>query len=464
MFNDPQSHIRAFNRARLKRNWEHIPLEAKGRVDNIVGNLVEARIAGASLGAVVNIEVPGQKLPVIAEVVGFQNKKAMLLPFSSLTGISPGCLVSGKGVQDMIPVGDFLLGKVIDPFMNNLGPEAFNANEHPIHAPIEKAAPNPMLRATITRPFSLGIRAIDGLLTFGEGQRIGIFAGSGVGKSVLLGMMARGSEAEVNVIGLIGERGREVKEFLEKDLGEEGLKKSVVVVVTSDQSPLMRVRGANVVTAIAEHFSSRGKRVLLMMDSLTRVAMAQREIGLAIGEPPTTKGYTPSVFSLLPRLLERCGPQPESHGSISGLYTVLVDGDDFDDPIADAARSILDGHIHLSRAIAAKGHYPAIDVGLSTSRVMNKVITRVHWELARQIKALIATYNENFDFIQFGSYVAGTNPMLDQAISVMPAIDEFLTQDMMDSSNLDDAIRGLHAIFGLTPDQLAQAMAKQNAS
>ncbi|MBP9708488.1 MAG: FliI/YscN family ATPase, partial [Oligoflexales bacterium] len=367
--------IRSISRSDLRASMRGPRLEIHGKVMDIVGNVVHAVIKGVSLGSVVTIEPADKGKAILAEVVGFRDEKALLIPFSSLTGVSPGCVVASQGMWDLIPVGDHLLGRVVDPFMQSLNEVFDSVPAHPEKLRIENVAPNPMLRTTIENPFSLGVRAIDGLLTFGEGQRIGVFAGSGVGKSVLMGMIAQGSDADVNVIGLIGERGREVKEFLEKDLGAEGLKKSVVVVVTSDQSPSMRVRAALVTTTIAEYFSSRGKKVLLMMDSLTRVAMAQREIGLAIGEPPTTKGYTPSVFSLLPRLLERCGPQEKSRGSISGLFTVLVDGDDFDDPIADSARAILDGHIVLSRAIAARGHYPAIDIGMSVSRVMNKVVS-----------------------------------------------------------------------------------------
>jgi FliI/YscN family ATPase len=288
---------------------------------------------------------------------------------------------------------------------------------------------------------------MDSVLTFGEGQRVGIMAGSGVGKSVLMGMIARGSEADVNVIGLIGERGREVREFIERDLGVEGRRRSVVVCSTSDQSPLMRIRAAKATTAIAEAFSAQGKKVLLMMDSLTRVAMAQREIGLAIGEPPTTKGYPPSVFALIPRLLERCGPQIAGSGSISGLYTVLVDGDDFNDPIPDHVRSTLDGHINLSRSLAARGHFPAIEVNTSISRVMRDVVDDEHWQLASTMRALIGAYQENLDYINLGSYQSGTNPTLDAAIAYMPAIESFLKQDIKEHSTMDQALAGMRAIF-----------------
>jgi flagellum-specific ATP synthase len=322
--------------------------------------------------------------------------------------------------------------------------------------PVDREAPNPMSRSRIHKPMTLGVRAIDGLLTFGEGQRIGIMAGAGVGKSVLLGMIARNTTADINVIGLIGERGREVREFIERDLGPEGLKRSVVIVTTSDQSPLLRVRSAKVVTAISEGFSSNGKNVLLFMDSLTRVAMAQREIGQARQETPTSKGYTTSVFSLLPALLERCGPQSAGNGSISGIYTVLVDGDDFNDPIPDAARSILDGQIQLSRALANKGHFPAIDLSGSLSRVMNDIISDEHRELALTVRSLLGTYKENQDYVQIGAYQSGTNPTLDAAISLMPSIDRFLRQAISESSAFDTTLQGLANIFrqkSTTPQQ-----------
>jgi flagellum-specific ATP synthase len=335
----------------------------------------------------------------------------------------------------------------VDPLIRPLIGDELGVPERAPLAPLEREAPNPMQRARVTNRLSLGIRAMDGLLTFGEGQRVGIMAGSGVGKSVLMGMIARGSAADVNVIGLIGERGREVREFIERDLGPEGLARSVVVCSTSDQSPLMRIRAAKATTAIAESFSMAGKRVLLMMDSLTRVAMAQREIGLAVKEPPTTKGYPPSVFSLLPRLLERCGPQAHGRGSISGLYTVLVDGDDFNEPIADAARSILDGHINLSRALAAKGHFPAIEVNTSISRVMHDIVDGEHWELAKTMRELIGTYNENYDLVQVGGYQPGTNPTLDVALTLMPSINSYLRQAINDRSSIDAAVDGIRAVF-----------------
>ena len=446
MSDKPQVQLRRFDRSELKRAFAHMNWDPRGKICDVVGTVVEAYLPGAKHGNVVSIAVGGPVPEVLAEVVGFRKDRALLLPYSSLAGISPGCTVSGVRTLDKVIVGDHLLGKIVDPLMNSLTGDIFEIADGSLSMPLERDAPNPMSRTRIEHKLSLGIRAMDGLLTFGEGQRIGVMAGSGVGKSVLMGMIARGSEADINVIGLIGERGREVKEFIERDLGEAGLAKSVVVVVTGDQSP-MRSRAAKSVMAIAEYFSMRGKRVLLMMDSLTRVAMANREIGLAVGEAPTAKGYPPSTFSLLPRLLERCGPQAQGRGSISGLFTVLVDGDDFNDPIPDAARSILDGHINLSRAMAAKGHFPAIEVTTSASRVMYDIVSKEHWQLANKMRALLGTYQENFDYIQIGSYQPGSNPLLDQAIQLMPAIEAYLKQDIDEKTTLEDALRGLSGVF-----------------
>ncbi len=437
--------LKQFDRSDLRQSFGFINWNPSGKVTDVVGTVVEAHLPTSRLGTIVTISVKGQD-DVLAEVVGFRDDKALLLPYGNLSGISPGCAVSGRRTEDRITVGDHLLGRVVDPMMNLMigdVPEPIR----PVVVPVERDAPNPLLRGRVERKLSLGIRAMDSLLTFGEGQRVGIMAGSGVGKSVLMGMIARGSSADVNVIGLIGERGREVREFIERDLGPEGLKRSVVVVSTSDQSPLMRIRAAKAVTAVAEAFSAQGKRVLLMMDSLTRVAMAQREIGLAIGEPPTTKGYPPSVFSLLPRLLERCGPQVAGKGSISGLYTVLVDGDDFNDPIPDAVRAILDGHVNLSRSLAAKSHFPAIEVSTSISRVMHDVVDPEHWQLASTLRMLMGVYQENYDYIQIGSYQHGTNPTLDAAIKLMPAIETFLKQGINEKSTMEKAMEGMKKIF-----------------
>ena len=438
--------IKRFDRDNIKKKWRGARWQCSGKVTEVVGTIVEAHLPGCRLGTIVDIMLPGDEA-VPAEVVGFRNDRAVLLPFSNLNGVSPGCQVTGQKDLDKIPTGDFLLGRIVDPMMNVLSGDPLVIPDHVARVPIDRAAPNPMSRSRIANKLGLGVKAMDGLLTFGEGQRIGVMAGAGVGKSVLLGMMARNSEADVNVIALIGERGREVREFLERDLGAEGLRRSVIVCVTGDQSPLMRIRGAKAATAIAEHFSGQGKRVLLMMDSLTRVAMAQREIGLAAGEPPTTKGYPPSVFSLLPQLLERCGPQEAGRGSISGLYTVLVDGDDFNDPVTDAARSILDGHIHLSRRLANIGHFPAIEVNTSVSRVMHDVVDSEHWELAGAIKQLMGVYEENIDLVQLGGYQTGSNPTLDAAITLKPLIDQFLKQGMTEPSTIDSALSQMHAVF-----------------
>lgn len=437
--------IRHFSRMDLRRSMTTVDWEPRGKVCDVVGTVVEAYLPGVQIGTIVAISAPVHGGQILAEVAGFKNDRALLIPFSSVTGISPGSPVSGMKILSQIHVGDHLLGRVIDPMMQPLfGAVLQPANED--LAQLEREAPNPMTRQRVENPFSLGIRAMDGLLTFGEGQRIGIMAGSGVGKSVMMGMIAKASDADINVIGLIGERGREVREFIERDLGPEGLARSVVVVVTGDQSPLLKIRAAKVVTAIAEHFASKNKKVLLMMDSLTRVAMAQREIGLSVGEPPTTKGYPPSVFSLLPKLLERCGPQ--AVGSISGLYTVLVDGDDFNEPIADATRGILDGHVVLSRSLAARNHFPAIEVTASTSRVMHDIVDKEHWQLAGHLKSLLGVYQENYDYVQIGSYQSGTNPTLDEAIRLMPRIEKFLRQDRSELSSLDAAKAQLEGIFG----------------
>jgi flagellum-specific ATP synthase len=435
------------NRNEIASRIRRINWNPRGKVTDVIGNLVEAAMPQSQLGSLVEISVSSQQEGVLAEVVGFRENRVLLLPYTQINGIRPGSIVSRQKVLDRIPVGDFLLGRIVDPFMTAIAGATIEIPKNSELVAIDAPSPNPMARTRITKPLGLGVRAIDSLLTFGDGQRVGIMAGSGVGKSVLLGMIARDTDADINVIALIGERGREVKEFLERDLGTEGLARSIVVVVTSDQSPLMKIRGAKAATAIAEHFSRQGKRVLLMMDSLTRVAQAQREIGLSVGEPPTTKGYTPSVFSLLPRLLERTGPQLPGQGNISALYTVLVEGDDFNEPIVDAARSILDGQVNLTRALAAKGHYPAIDVTTSISRVMTDIVPPEQWKLANRMKGLIGTYNESIDLIQIGAYQSGTNPKLDEAIAMMPLIERFTAQDVHDRSNILTAVNGLKALF-----------------
>lgn len=432
----------------LKSSFSSFKWQASGKVINITGQAIEASLPNCELGTIARISIPGREDDVLAEVVGFKPHAVLLFPYNHLKGCAPGCKVAQINSYHQIPVGDGLLSRVVDPFLNPLDHKGdlFKMPTH-LWASLDQAAPNPLERQRISRPMSLGVRAIDGLLTLGEGQRMGVMAGSGVGKSVLMGMIAKHTKADVNVIALIGERGREVREFIERDLGPEGLSRSVVVPVTSDQSPLLRIRGAKVATAIAEYFSRQGKSVLLMLDSLTRVAMAQREIGHAIGEPPTTKGYTPSVFSLLPSLLERTGPQKPGHGPISALYTVLVDGDDFNDPIADAARSILDGHINLSRDLASEGHFPAIDITTSSSRVMTDITSKEHQIIAQRIKALISIYSQNLDLVQFGTYRPGTNPLLDEALYLMPLIRRFLVQHMDESSDFSQTIADMISVL-----------------
>ena len=451
---------RNLSRDSLRMAFDVIPWKVQGRVLDVTGTIIRAHAPDCRVGSLVTIDVAvggnrafgaaaaGRTEAIVAEVVGIQEDKALLMPYSGIQGVSAGCAVSVLGSADHLFLDESLLGRVVDPFLKPLIGDPLKFDEFARKVPIERAAPNPMERSRVSRTLSMGVRAIDSTLTFGEGQRIGIMAGSGVGKSVLMGMMARGSSADINVIGLIGERGREVREFLERDLGPEGLARSVVVVVTGDQSPLMRVRAAKVTTAIAEYFSSLGKNVLLMMDSLTRVAMAQREIGLAGGETPTTKGYPPSVFAMLPRLLERTGPQKQGCGPITALYTVLVDGDDFNDPIADAARAILDGHINLSRSLAARGHFPAIDITTSTSRVMYDIVSKQHWAMSSRLRTLLGSYQENFDLVQIGAYQQGANPVLDEALRKMPAIDRFLRQEINDLTPIAQTLELLPQLTG----------------
>jgi flagellum-specific ATP synthase len=381
---------------------------------------------------------------IFAEVVGFRKEGVLLMPFGGLDGVGPGCRILSTGKKSNVRVGQGLLGRVVDGQGNpidDMGPIETEC-EYPIYAdPI-----NPMKRSRITKPMDLGVRPVNGLFSCGKGQRMGVFSGSGVGKSMLLGMIARNTKADVNVIGLIGERGREVREFIENNLGSGGLKRSVVVAATSDMHPLMRMRAAYVATAIAEYFRDRKMDVLLMIDSLTRFAMAQREVGLSIGEPPTTKGYTPSVFSLMPKLLERAG-NVEDSGSITGIYTVLVEGDDFNEPVADAARSILDGHITLSRELAARNHYPAINILESRSRVMIDIVDKDHRVRAGDIINSVATYKKAEDMINIGAYVDGNNPEIDKAIRMKDDIDAFLRQDVDEKVGFKESRAQLLALF-----------------
>lgn len=413
-----------------------------GKVTQVVGLVIEGFCPETAVGSLCEIH-PADGVPILAEVVGFRDNKTLLMPLGELRGVGLGSLITVRRQKSSLRVGSGLLGRVIDGLgvpIDDKGP-LIAEEECPIYAtPV-----NPLKRTPIRKPLNLGIRVINGLLTCGEGQRVGIMAGSGVGKSTLLGMIARYTEADINVIALIGERGRELREFIEKDLQSEGLKKSVVVVATSDQPPLVRMRGAYIATTIAEYFQSKGKRVLLMMDSATRFAMAMREVGLAIGEPPTTKGYTPSVFAALPKLLERTGNFQE--GSITGLYTVLVEGDDFNEPISDSMRSILDGHISLSRDLAARNIYPPVDVLNSASRVMNDVTDRHQQELAGKFKELMATYRQSEDLIHIGAYKAGSNPKIDQAIAKMDEMVAYIKQDVYDGIDVERAVDELKGLF-----------------
>ena len=441
------------------------PFQHSGRLTRINGLVMEASGLKLPLGSGCHVSLPGGKA-VEAEVVGFSGEKLFMMPTDDIFGLAPGAhvvpmetrqdppspanrLVPTRRLSDRtkhLPVGDELLGRVLDGAgrpLDGLGPPGTK------HARSLQSRPlNPLQRASIDSSLDVGIRAINSLLTVGRGQRLGLFAGSGVGKSVLLGMMARFTAAEVIVVGLIGERGREVKEFIENILGPEGRKRSVVVAAPADTSPLMRLQGAAYATTIAEHFRDQGRHVLLIMDSLTRFAMAQREIALAIGEPPVTRGYPPSVFARLPQLVERAGNGPEGAGSITAFYTVLTEGDDQQDPIADAARAILDGHIVLSRHLAEQGHYPAIDIEASISRAMTSLIKPQHLDMVRRFKHLYSRYQRSRDLISVGAYAAGSDPVLDQAIAMQPGFEAFLQQGMNERENYQDAVLKLHRLFG----------------
>lgn len=419
------------------------PLRFSGKVKQVIGLIIESSGPEASIGDLCYITVKNKAAPIPAEVVGFKNGLTLLMALSGMEGICPGAQVRAANVPLEVFAGTELLGRVIDGLGNpidNLG--KITAKDK---VRLNNSAPSPLNRPRITEKFATGIKAIDGMLTCAKGQRVGIFAGSGVGKSVLLGMIAKGCESDVNVIALIGERGREVREFIERDLGVEGLKKSVVVTVTSDKEALLRVKGAYLATSIAEYFRDKGKNVLFMMDSVTRFAMALREIGLAVGEPPTSKGYTPSVFNILPKLLERAGKN--ELGSITGLYTVLVEGDDMNEPIGDAVRSIIDGHIVLNRKIAAKNHYPAIDVLESVSRLYSEVATPEHKKIAGEIKELMAIYKESEDLINIGAYVKGANPKIDKALGKIDKINAFLKQNITEKIAFPETIKQLTAIL-----------------
>lgn len=416
-----------------------------GKVTQVIGLVIESQGPAVSLGELCYIKSHFPDiLPIPAEVVGFREGYVMLMPVGEMQGIGPGCEVVSAQKTLNVKVGPELLGRVLDGLgnpMDDKGP-LLCKTEYPLQAD----PPPPLTRPRIKDNLYVGVRAIDGLITMGEGQRIGIMAGSGVGKSTLLSMIARNTEADISVIALVGERGREVRDFIERDLGEEGMKRSVVVVATSDQPALVRIKGAMTATAIAEYFRDQGHKVVLMMDSVTRFAMAQREVGLTIGEPPATRGYTPSVFALLPRLLERAGTSEK--GSITGIYTVLVDGDDMNEPIADAVRSILDGHIVLSRKIAAQNHFPAIDIMPSVSRVMNEVVSPEHLKAAQQMRQLMAVYRDAEDLIHIGAYVKGSSAKIDEAVQKIDAINAFLCQGIFEVDSYADTEKKLIAISG----------------
>lgn len=412
----------------------------RGKIQKVVGLVLESEGPNASIGEVCSLRDKKGGEVCKSEIVGFRDgNKILSMALGEVANISPGMEIVALGKQLSVKVGDVLMGRVLDGLGDPI--DDLGSIETNIKRSIYAAPPNPLLRKRITEPISTGIRAIDGMLTFGKGQRMGIFAGSGVGKSTLIGMIARNTSADINVIALIGERGREVKEFIEKDLGEEGLKRSIVVVATSDAAPLVRVKAGLVATTIAEHFRDQGLDVMLMMDSVTRLAMAQREVGLTIGEPPTTKGYTPSVFGLLQKTMERAGTS--QIGSITGLYTVLVEGDDMNEPIADAARGILDGHIVLSRKIASSGHYPAIDVLESISRVRGDVISKEHAGAAKSIQEMLAQYKSAEDLISVGAYQQGVNIKTDKAVQFYDIINHFLKQNVDEQSDYQTTVNSL---------------------
>ena len=414
-----------------------------GKVVNVIGLTIESNGPDAKLDDLCRIVIDEESnQSVLAEVVGFKEGKTLLMPYESTEGIGFGCLVENLGYPLSVPVGDALLGQCLDGLARPIdGSEITTTMTYPVEAP----PPDPLERVIIADPLPLGVKAVDGLMTIGKGQRIGIFAGSGVGKSTLLGMFARNTKADINVIALIGERGREVREFIERDLGEEGMARSVVVVASSDQPALIRKKAAKTATAIAEYFRDQGKDVLLMMDSLTRFSMAQREIGLSNGEPPVTRGYPPSVYAEMPKLLERAGNG--AVGSITGLYTVLVDGDDFNEPITDTARSILDGHIMLSRKLVHRNHYPAIDVLQSISRCMSQIAEKEHKVVAGKMKNVLATYGEAEDLINIGAYKKGSNPSIDYAIAKIDATNQFLMQDVDEKFTFEEIVGQLKELF-----------------
>lgn len=419
--------------------------QVRGRVKELTGLIVRAVVPNVRVGELCFIRIQTQSRTIKAEVVGFRDNDVLLMPLGDLEGIGPGNEVIPTGDCLRVPVGEELLGRILDGLGDPVDTETKGELVARHYYPVHNAPPDPLKRMRITRPISVGVKAIDAILTTGEGQRVGLFAAAGVGKSTLMGMIARNTEAEINVICLVGERGRELRDFLEQDLGAEGLARSVVIVSTSDQPSLVRSKAAYVATAIAEYFRDQGKKVLLMMDSVTRFARALREIGLALGEPPARQGFTPSVFSTLPKLLERSGNSDK--GSITAFYTVLVEGDDMTEPVADEVRSILDGHIILSRALANQGHYPAIDVSQSVSRVMINIVSEDHNHAARKLKEVVASYEKERDLILIGAYESGSNPHVDYAIEKIEEVNEFLKQSTSDKVELPEAVEKLIQIF-----------------
>ncbi|MFW6386872.1 MAG: flagellar protein export ATPase FliI [Bacillota bacterium] len=436
--------MEGLNLEKLNRRIEDSRLTSKfGYITRVVGLVIESRGPEVSIGELCIIKNEETDQEIKGEVVGFEDNRVLLMPIGEMEGINPGARVVATGEKLRIGVSEELTGHVLDGLGRPLLGEELKLS-YVEEVPVKTSPPNALLRQRISEPLSLGIRSIDGLLTCGRGQRIGIFSGSGVGKSTLLGMVARNTEADVNVIALVGERGREVRDFIERDLGEEGLERSVVVVATSDKPALVRVKAAHTATAVAEFFRDQGKNVLLMMDSVTRVARALREVGLAAGEPPATRGYPPSVFAELPRLLERAGTN--QHGAITALYTVLVEGDDFNEPISDTVRGILDGHIDLSRELASRSHYPAVDVRSSVSRVMDEIVAEDHLEAAGEMKRMIADYRESEDLINIGAYEPGSNPAVDRALDKIDEINDFLQQGIHEKAPFSETIAQLKNI------------------
>jgi flagellar protein export ATPase FliI len=417
----------------------------KGKVTELTGLVAKAIVPGVRVGELCYIQPYHRSHPIKAEVVGFKDKEVLLMPLGDLEGIGPGNDVIPTGNCLTVKVGEGLLGRILDGLGDPMDTDTHGPLQWETEYPVMASPPDPLTRKRITQPISVGIKSIDAILTVGEGQRVGIFAAAGVGKSTTMGMLARNTEADINVICLVGERGRELRDFLEKDLGAEGMARSVVVVSTSDQASLVRAKAAYVATAIAEFFRDRGKRVILMMDSVTRFARALREIGLAIGEPPARQGFTPSVFSTLPKLLERSGNSAK--GSITAFYTVLVEGDDMTEPVADEVRSILDGHIILSRAMAARGHYPAVDVSESISRVMSSIIDEEHEMAARKLREVVANYEKERDLILIGAYESGSDPNVDYAIEKIEEVNNFLKQGLQDQIHLSQSVEELKSIF-----------------